>query len=572
MRALAKKLRWIYQRFTVRVHHAGMTKMDLSWTARLAAGLGRGLRRLRPTALAAAVACVPLLLQAQATAQPPGDAASGSTLPHLGDGTEMSPAAERRLGDSIARSLYRDTDYVDDPVTMEYLQSIWQPLLAASKARGEMPPEIADAFAWELLLGRDRSVNAFALPGGYFGVHLGLVGIVTSRDELASVLGHELSHVTQRHIARNMAHQSAQAPWMMGAMILGVLAASKSNSNGQAASALITGGQAAAVQSQLNFSRDMEREADRIGFGVMTQAGFAPQGFVGMFEKLQQANRLNDSGSFPYLRTHPLTTERISDMQNRIGALGGAGTLAPAAGQKPDFVPLLVAARARVLSNGGVDALRVWQADVQPAVLAAKPAAQQAAALYGASLAALKLRDFAAAQALCLQLQQQMARQGADGRLARLLEAELALAQNDAPRAVAVLQSAATAPTARLGRPELALLSQAQIQADQRAALAQASERLREWVSAHPRDVLAWRLLANAYEVQGRNVAAVRAQAQADGLEQDWPAALARLRAAQDLVRVGQWGAMGPDHLEAAIVDTRTREVTQLLREQALQR
>jgi predicted Zn-dependent protease len=95
---------------------------------------------------------------------------------------------------------------------------------------------------------------------------------------------------------------------------------------------------------------------------------------------------------------------------------------------------------------------------------------------------------------------------------------------------------------------------------------------LRDWLAAHTRDVLAWRLLAGAYEVQGRNVAAVRAQSQADALEQDWPAALARLRAAQDLVRSGQWGAMGPDHLEAAIVDTRAREVTQLLREQALQR
>ena len=509
-------------------------------------------------------------LQAQTLAS--AETVPANTLPHLGDGTEMSPAMERRLGDSIARSLYRDSDYVDDPVTMEYLQSLWQPLLAASRARGEMPPEIADVFAWELLLGRDRSVNAFALPGGYFGVHLGLVGVVSNRDELASVLGHELSHVTQRHIARNMAHQSAQAPWMMGAMILGMLAASKSTSNNQAASALITGGQAAAAQSQLNFSRDMEREADRIGFGVMTQAGFAPQGFVGMFEKLQQANRLNDSGGFPYLRTHPLTTERISDMQNRIGALGGVGTSAPAAGQKPDFEPQLVAARARVLSNSGVDALRLWPADVQPDVLSAKPAAQQAGALYGASLAALKLRDFGAAKALCMQLQQLLARLGADGRLGRLLEAELALGQGDAVRAEALLASSAAKPAARLGRAELALLSQAQIQTGREPSQTQAAERLREWVAMHPRDVMAWRLLASVYEVQGRNVAAVRAQAQADGLEQDWPAALGRLRAAQDMVRAGQWGAMGPDHLEAAIVDTRTREVTQLLREQALQR
>ena len=550
-------------------HHLGMSTLDPHRTAQ-PSGV-----RARPRWLAASMLAVMLvwpsgLLLAQA--QQSGEVVPGNALPHLGDGTEMSPAMERRLGDNIVRSLYRDPDYLDDPVTMEYLQSVWQPLLLASKARGELSPELFDAFAWELLLGRDRSVNAFALPGGYFGVHLGLVGVVSSRDELASVLGHELSHVTQRHIARNMAHQSAQAPWMMGAMILGVLAASKSNSNGQAANALIAGGQAAAVQSQLNFSREMEREADRVGFAVMTQAGFAPQGFVGMFEKLQQANRLNDSGNFPYLRSHPLTTERISDMQNRIGALTDARAAVSGVPQKPDFEPLLVAARARVLSNGGVDALRLWQADVQPSVLATKASGTQAAALYGASLAALKLRDPVAALALCQQLQQLLARVGADGRLARLLEAELALGQGDAARAEALLAPGAAPPPPGFGRAELALLSQAQIQQGRGPGLAQAAERLRDWLAAHPRDVLAWRLLAGAYEVQGRNVAAVRAQSQADALEQDWPAALARLRAAQDLVRAGQWGAMGPDHLEAAIVDTRAREVTQLLREQALQR
>ena len=534
----------------------------------------RAAGRWRPVSLALALALAwpQSLVRAQVSAPFPAVAAPGNSLPHLGDGAEISPAAERRLGDSIVRSLYRDPDFVDDPVTMEYVQGIWQPLLSASRARGEMSPELFDTFAWELLLGRDRSVNAFALPGGYFGVHLGLVGIVSTRDELASVLGHELSHVTQRHIARNMAQQASQAPWMMGAMILGMLAASKSPGNGQAANALITGGQAAAVQSQLNFSRDMEREADRVGFGVMTQAGYAPQGFVGMFEKLQQANRLNDSGGFPYLRTHPLTTERISDMQNRIGALAPVPAKVGDSMAPPDWEPLLVAARARVLSNSGVDALRVWPTEVLPATLAGKTPGQQAAALYGATLAATKLRDYASAQALCQQLRQLLAKQGADGRLGLLLEAELALAQDDGLRAVALLSGPAGKPRLPMGRAEMALLAQAHIQVAQPQGLAQSIDRLRDWVAAHPRDALVWRLLGRAYEVQGRNVAAVRAQAQADGLEQDWSAALSRLRAAQDLVRAGQWGAMGPDLLEAAIVDTRTREVTQLLREQAVQR
>jgi predicted Zn-dependent protease len=177
-----------------------------------------------------------------------------------------------------------------------------------------MTPELLERFAWKIFIGRDRSVNAFALPGGYLGVHLGLISVVNTQDELASVMAHELSHVTQRHIARSIGDQARMTPWLIGAMILGMLAASKS---AQGAQAVIVGGQAMAAQSQLNFSRDMEREADRIGYGVMSEAGFDTHGFVTMFGKLQQAAGLNDSGAFPYLRSHPLSSERIADMQAR---------------------------------------------------------------------------------------------------------------------------------------------------------------------------------------------------------------------------------------------------------------
>jgi len=227
------------------------------------------LKRFRPLALAniaqAAIICIAFLGVEQALPQV-GPARSGTAaLPNLGDGTDMTPSAERRLGDRIARELYRDPDYIDDAVIMEYVQAIWQPLLAAARLRGELQPELDATFAWEVLLGKDRTVNAFALPGAYFGLHMGLVAVVSTRDELASVLAHELSHVTQRHIARVMARQSEQAPWLLGAMILGMLAASKSPAAAQTA---IIGGQAVAAQTQLNFSRDMEREADRVGFAT----------------------------------------------------------------------------------------------------------------------------------------------------------------------------------------------------------------------------------------------------------------------------------------------------------------
>src|SRR5574343_876540 len=238
-----------------------------------------------------------------------------NALPSLGEGEGISLAAERQLGDRIIRELYRDPDYIEDAVLDEYIQKLWAPLVDAAAARGELSPELRERFAWRILLGRDRSVNAFALPGGYLGVHLGLIAVVTSRDELASVLAHELSHVTQRHIARSMEAQGRMTPWVIGSLILGALAASKSP---QATQALVVGGQAAAVQSQLSYSRDMEREADRVGFGVLSDAGYDPRGFVTMFGKLQQAAGMNDNGSYPDLRSHPLTTERIADMKNRL--------------------------------------------------------------------------------------------------------------------------------------------------------------------------------------------------------------------------------------------------------------
>ena len=98
----------------------------------------------------------------------------------LGDGSDMASGVERRLGDRIARELYRDPDFLDDPVLGDYVQGVWQPLLAAARQRGDLTPELDERFAWKILLSRDRTVNAFALPGGYLGVHLGLLAVVSS--------------------------------------------------------------------------------------------------------------------------------------------------------------------------------------------------------------------------------------------------------------------------------------------------------------------------------------------------------------------------------------------------------
>ncbi len=492
-------------------------------------------------------------------------AQSQSTLPTLGDTSEMTAGAERRLGDRIARELYRDPDYIDDPVLVEYVQSIWQPLLAAARARGELSDELQERFAFEVFLGKDRSVNAFALPGGYFGLHLGLLAVVSSRDELASVLAHEISHVTQRHIARLMTKDKRQTPWLIGAMILGALAASK---NPDVGNAVIAGSQAVAVQGQLNFSRDMEREADRVGFAIAGQAGFDPQGFVGMFEKLQQGNRLNDRGAFPYLRSHPLTTERMADMQSRLplqsqGSKAAAAAPGAAPSSAKSAVQAMLTARAQVLSNPGVDALRARLALV--ANTASAPVATQAGVVYGAALASLRLRDFTGANRWVQQLEKTATDQPAQ-RLTRLLSAEIALAQGQPERAIALLPE----PAAITTRPELLLYAQAGVVTGRQV---EAAQTLQTWVASHPRDGGAWQGLATAYTAAGKAQRALRAEAEAQAAWLDYAAANDRLKAAQELGRrLQRDDPARHDHIEASIIDTRARQVELILREQALER
>ncbi|MDO9279108.1 MAG: M48 family metalloprotease [Polaromonas sp.] len=484
-----------------------------------------------------------------------------SQLPSLGDGSDFSAAKERRLGDRIALSIFRDPDYIDDPVLGDYVQGIWQPLMAAARARGELSVELEERFAWKVMLVRDRSVNAFALPGGYLGVHTGLIAVVSSPDELAAVMGHELSHVTQRHISRLMTQQQQQMPWVIGAMILGALAASK---NPEAANVAIVGGQAVAAQGQLNFSRDMEREADRVGFGVMVDAGFEASGVSAMFEKLQQASRLNDNGSFPYLRSHPLTTQRIAEARARIQ------TAPPSVLQAvPGNAHLhsMMSARARVLGDPGVDELRHMVDEAQRAVSAASPAAvltpALAGSLYGGAFAASRLREHALARSFAARLKALAAKVPVAFSATHLLVVEVDVGAGKIAEAAAESRFASANSRAELMVQARALLAAGRA--------AEVSDKLQTWVVMHPKDALAWQLLSDAWGRQNQFSRAVRAEAESRVAQLDYPAALDRLRAAQELLRSGRGGADQNMHIESSIVDTRTRQVALLVREQSLE-
>lgn len=507
---------------------------------------GALLRLISTASLLGCIAMTPLAVMA-----------STNGLPALG-GEPMSVAEERALGDRMARDLFRDPDLLEDPVVEEYVQQLWDRLLGAARMRGDLADGLEQGFAWQVLLGRDRTINAFALPGGYLGLHLGLVAATSTPDELASVLAHELTHVTQRHVARQLGQQDRLSPWVVGAMVLSAAAAAR---NPQAGNAVLLGGQAVAQQLRLNYSRDMEREADRLGGALMEAAGYDLRGFVGLFEKLQSASRLDDDGALPYLRSHPLNTERIADVQSRVQ--GHRPPQAPA-----QLAHILVAARARALSADGVAELRVLQARAANEPTAAVTPWQRAGDLYAGALASLRLQATAEAHQMARLLADQVRDDPAGGRLVRLLQAELAMAGHDFKQAMEALRGAET-PTRR---PELLLRAQLAARLNDPQALALAAEQLQSWLLEHPSDAPSWRALAQVRQAQGQTLPAVRAEAEAAGARLDFTAAVDRLRAAQELSRGSRSRANAQDLVETSIIDARLRHYENAIRMQELSR
>lgn len=507
--------------------------------------------------------CVAVLC-AVAIAGPAGwaPASAENALPALGDtdSADFTVGAERKIGDEIMREIRADPDYVDDPLLLEYLQSVWEPLVAASRKLGNITADIDQRFAWQPFLVRDPSVNAFALPGGFVGVHLGLIALTTSRDELASVLAHEMSHVSQRHIARSITGNSKRSLVGLAALLLGVLAASRS-SNPDAISAVVAGTQAATLQSQLNFSRDVEREADRIGFQVMTAAGYAPGGMAAMFEKMDTSMRLNDFGGFPYLRTHPLTTQRIGEARARASAREDAARAgSEAAAPRVSVLEHTVAqARARVLMDTRVDALRRWES--RDADTAGSAADKLRAACEGA-LGASLLRDWARADASfarALALTRGSPNSSARAeRAVVLMQAQSLLDRGDARRAADAMSAYAgdgSRPSLLL-QTQIALISTPQVTPDSAALKARAAE-LQTWVAVHGDDSLAWGALGQTWARLGVPLRSLRAEAESRYALGDMLGAVDRLRAGQRVARGG-----GPvDFIDASVIDSRLRAI-----------
>jgi beta-barrel assembly-enhancing protease len=389
------------------------------------------------------------------------------------------------------------------------------------------------------------------------------------------VLAHELTHVTQRHIVRSMINSQRQSLASTAALIVGLLLATRSNVSPNAAQAVITTGQAAAIQGQLNFSRDMEREADRIGWQILTQAGFAPNGMAAMFEKLDSSHHLNDSNQYPYLRSHPLTIERIADARLRAGDVPMAGSTEALRQHPSPAEHLLMQVRSRVLMDTSEPSLR--RAQMLGAPGSPDVTATRLGALYGAALASSLLREpTTAEQALAAGRQLIRSHHGdapALHRVFELLHLEI-LAQRNALQALAQLQTSPLLAQEDT-RPTLLLRAQVALAAWRAApdataahtALRQSTQALQTRVVLHRQDVLAWQTLAQTAQASGQALRAARASAEAVAIQGDLPGAIDRLRTAQQSVR----GDASADYVELSVIQSRLRELEAERRHQAAQ-
>ncbi|HQA09569.1 M48 family metalloprotease [Zoogloea sp.] len=449
-------------------------------------------------------------------------------LPELGDNasTDLSPLAEQRLGAQIMREIrWRDPAYLGDVEVEDYLNRLGDRLVAAGAGAG---------LPFQFFGVSDPTLNAFAMPGGNIGVHTGLILAAQSESELAGVLSHEIAHVTQRHIARMVGKQSQTGMLMLASLLVAVLAA---KSSAQVTQAAIMTGQAAGLSSQLAYSRDFENEADRLGVQNLAAAGFDVRGMVSFFERLQKNARLYENNAPAYMRTHPLTGDRITEMEGRVAQMPYK--------QVPDSLDFsLVRAKLKV----GAVATKEVIGEFEAAARAPHPAL---AAQYGLVRAYLSVRRLADADREMVEVR----KRHETSAMVAGLEGDLRLAHGDPAGAAQVFREARGRfpQSRRLLYGELEALIDA-------GRPAEALTAVKAEVQTTPDSATLWELRARAEAALGKRLAQHRSLAELYTIRGNYAAAVEQLTFAQS--------AGDGDFFEQSAVDSRLREVRVLLAEQ----
>ena len=270
------------------------------------------------------------------------------SLPELGDvsQTVLTPLDERRIGEQIMRDVSTSDEVVQDVEIIDYLNNLGNRLVSASSDKQQK---------FNFFVVQDNSINAFAMPGGVVGVHTGLILATNSESELASVLGHEIGHVTQHHMARMLASQKYDTFKNIAGIALALLVA---RANPDLASGALTTASAVGIQNQLDYTRDHEREADRVGLQILDSGGFDVRAMPTFFTTLQRGTRFAEGSAPSFLRTHPLTSERIADVTNRVSQMTYR--------QVPDSVEFQYVRAKLIANNGSADTnIQVFEQNIR---------------------------------------------------------------------------------------------------------------------------------------------------------------------------------------------------------------
>jgi predicted Zn-dependent protease len=458
-------------------------------------------------------------------------------LPDLGDvsAASLSESQERTIGNRIMREVRVDPAYLDDPEITDYVTSVGQKLLSVA----ENPPHDITFF-----MVQDDTINAFALVGGHVGVHTGLLTLTQNESELAGVMAHELAHVLQKHQAR-MIHGASRAQWTSLAALALAILASRSGGSGQATEAALVGASALQMQQQIDYTREHEREADRVGLTLLDRAGFDPRGMETFFERMLRANRLNELKGMPaYLRTHPLTTERIAEMQDRVERYPPR--------MVPDSFDYRVArAKLRAANGSPMEAVNLFRTMLEDQTVL-RPREE----IYGLAFAQRRAHDFEGAWKTLQPIR------GASTHPAfELLAGELQSDMHRSDEAIATYRAALKqAPAYRA--LAYAYLDEMLHSGHVKEALADLEDRIR----VHPDDWRLYELKARACEATGRPVGQHRAQAEAYYRR-------GNLSAAVDQLEIAEKQPKGSDFYEMSMTESRLRELrVQLENERAAEK
>jgi predicted Zn-dependent protease len=476
-------------------------------------------------------------------------------LPDMGDpgGDTLSRLDEKKYGEMIMRQIRPDPEYSNDLPIYDFLNQMERRLLDAAKRLqlGGANEQGSGAYNFEVFAVKDSSINAFALPGGFIGFHTGLLVSAESDSEVASVMGHETGHVLQRHLARQMDKQTTNTMIALAGILLGALAASR---NPGAASGLMQGGQAIAVNNQLSYSRDAEREADRIGFQILAASGYDVNGAPGFFQRLQKATGIMDSGVPAYVRTHPLTTDRIADMQDRARNI-------PSRNVSTAVEFYFIKARARMEQSGGSSQMYDLKNTFEGLSKQSAPV-KQMEGIYGLALIAQKQGKVDQALTYLQQARNLANSASAPGSPIQrqslsldITSSELALAKGKNEEALQIAQATLKA------YPQSYAAGAAMMNAYLK--LGRTNDAI-TWLKARtrlqPNEVVWWTMLSKAYD-QANNVPMRHyALGEKYALEGAWPSAIEQLKIARS--------SGGADFYQASSIDARLREMQKQYREE----